>query len=176
MTGGWLWDKKISDAAARKILKQPEDRKFAAIAAILLSRKGNPKEVFASYLEPLTFCRQWNNIKRKMRQDKWSEPRIIYWQAIYERLADKYHKKGIIFRAGTQQVREKLCIAVGGQISSIRKEQNISQKALAEKMNISQQLISRVEKGGENISLTTLVNIARALGMRVKINFEEGTK
>ena len=171
MNSGWLWDRKISDAGAKKIMKDTGSKEFVPLAALLLSRNNDPKDVFRHYLDPLVFCRQWAAIKRRMRKDKWSEPRIVFWQAIYENLSDKYRKKGIIFRGEVPQVKEPLCYTTGKQISDIRREQGLSQKEMAKKIGISQQLISRIEKGRENVSVSTLANMARALNKKVKISF-----
>ena len=59
-------------------------------------------------------------------------------------------------------------------IMSTRMEQlGMTQKALALKMNCSQQYISKVLKGRENLSLETLFKIENALNVRIlngKIN------
>ena len=170
MTDNWLWDRKLTDAEAKKILREPGTGGFFALAALLLSRKNEPGAVFKNYLEPLVFCRHWAAIKRKMRQDKWSEPRIVFWQAIYEKLIDKYRKKGVIFRKEAP-ARKPFCEAVGKQIAWIRSEQGLSQKEMAKKIGVSQQLVSRIEKGGENISLLTLTRVASALNKKIKIDF-----
>ena len=169
MKDNWLWDRKITDAKARKSLKKPGGEGFLTTAALLLSRKNAPNDVFKNYLDPLAFCKYWPAIKRKMRQDKWSEPRIIFWQAIYEKLADKYRKKGVVFRKEAS-VKEPLCESTGKKLAGIRREQGLSQKELAKKIGVSQQLISRIEKGRENISLGTLTNIACALNKAIEIN------
>lgn len=176
MKNSWLWDRKISDSAARRIMKNTGSKEFVSLAALLLSRNNDPKDVFRYYLAPLVFCKQWGNIKRRMRKDKWAEPRIVFWQAVYENLLEKYRKKGIVFRVETPQIKELLCYKAGKQIGEIRRERGLSQKEIAKILGISQQSISRVEKGGENISLATLANIARALKKRVKIIFEEGVE
>ena len=170
MKDNWLWDRKITDAEAKRDLKEPGSKRFFSMAALLLARKNDPQEVFKDYLDPLVFCRYWPVIKRKMRQDKWSEPRIIFWQAIYEKLADKYRNKGIIFRK-TSPVKEPLCEATGKRIADIRRGQGLSQKDFAKKLGVSQQLVSRIEKGRENISLATLNNVARALDRKANIEF-----
>ena len=97
----------------------------------------------------------------------------MYKRQIYEKLADKYRKKGMVFRKEAL-VREPLCESTGKKVAAIRREQGLSQKELAKKIGISQQLISRVEKGGENISLGTLTNIARALNKTIEIDFLGG--
>jgi len=171
MIGGWLWDRKTTDAEAKRILRDPQSDGFISLASILLSRVGRPREVFKHYIKPLVFCEHWNRIKREMRKDKWSDPRIIYWQVVYEVLSEKYHKKGIVFRKEAPPAKEPLCKEVGMLISGIRRKEGFSQKELAKKIKVSQQLVSRVERGGENVSLTTLVNIAGSLNKKVEINF-----
>ncbi|MBN1526266.1 MAG: helix-turn-helix transcriptional regulator [Candidatus Omnitrophica bacterium] len=170
MKDNWLWDRKITDSEAKKALKKPGTGAFFTMAALLLSRKNEPNEVFKNYIDPVIFCKNWAGIKRKMRQDKWSEPRIIFWQAIYEKLADRYRKEGVVFRQAAP-AKEPFCEVIGKKIAAIRREQGLSQKKLAKKIGVSQQLISRIEKGGENISLITLTNIARSLNKAVEINF-----
>jgi len=44
--------------------------------------------------------------------------------------------------------------------------EGFSQKELAQKLRISQQIISRIESGRENISLLTLEKVAAALGKK----------
>lgn len=171
MTGDWLWDRKISDSRAKRILREPDNKDFALLAALLLARKNEPKEVFKKYLNPPIFCEYWPAIKRRMRKDRWNEPRIIFWQAIYEKLAEKYRKKGIIFRARPIISGVPLYDGIGKQISNVRKELGLSQEELAKKIGVSQQLISRIEKGRENVSLSTLNTIAKALNRRVEVNF-----
>ena len=172
MKDNWLWDRKITDIEARKSLKDPGTERFLTIAALLLSRKNEANLVFKNYLDPVVFCKYWSAIKRKMRRDKWYEPRIIFWQAIYERLADKYRKKGMVFRKEVLS-KDPLCESTGKKMASIRREQGLSQKEFAKKIGVSQQLISRIEKGGENVSLGTLTNIASALHKTIEVNFED---
>lgn len=171
MNRAWLWDRKLSDSQAKKILKNPQHRRFVPIAALLLARNNEPRDVFRTYLDPLLLCSHWQSIKRRMRKDEWNSQRIVFWQAIYEKLRDKYREKGIKLRAEKQEVRDAICKKVGEEIRSIRKEKGLSQKALAKKLRISQQLISRIEKGKENISLITLKGILKALDRKVNISF-----
>ena len=166
-----MWDRNITIKQAKKILNDAGDKKFTLIASLLLSRKNTPKEVFKEYLSPILFCRQWPGIKKKMRQDKWSQARVVFWQAIYENLLVKYKEKGTKFRNRIDIIKDALCEIVGKEIKRIRLEKELSQKQLARKIGISQQLISRVEKGRENISLITLKKISEALGNRVEISF-----
>ena len=170
MKDNWLWDKKISDTYAKKILKNPGEKNFVLLSALLLARKNKPKDVFKNYLDPLLFCKYWSVIKKRMRKDKWTTPRITFWQAIYENLLDKYRKKGVVFRKYSPIVKNSICEKIGKEIRNIRREQGLLQKELAKKLGVSQQLISRIEKGKENVSIAALNNISSALGKNIEIN------
>jgi len=164
----WLWDRKTDILKVKSILRDPSQEQFLLFASLLLSRKNNPKEVFKDYLDPFLFCSHWNQIKKRMRQDKWSQPRIIFWQAIYEKLIEKYKSRGAIFRQASAVVKGPLCAEIGSMIRDLRRSQRLSQQDLASKLKVSQQLISRIEKGQENVSIGTLTNVARALGKKPK--------
>ena len=47
------------------------------------------------------------------------------------------------------------------------KEQGLTQKALAERMNCTQQYVSKILKGKENMSLDTLSKLEDALGINL---------
>lgn len=78
-----FWDKKINKNEAKKILKDEANTKFIYIAATILSRTNNAKEVFSDYLDKTIFCRNWNRIKQRMRKDKWNDRNIDLWDEIY---------------------------------------------------------------------------------------------
>ena len=50
-----------------------------------------------------------------------------------------------------------------------RKEKGISQEELAEKANINRTTLSKIESGIRNATLETLMRIASALGMDLKL-------
>ncbi len=52
-----------------------------------------------------------------------------------------------------------------------RRKKNVTQKQLAERTGITQPDISRLENGRGNPSLRTLNNLARGLGMVLKVEF-----
>lgn len=52
-----------------------------------------------------------------------------------------------------------------------RKENNFTQKQLAEKTGITQADISRLENGESNPSLNTLKRLAEGLGMKLRLEF-----
>ncbi|MFH1504801.1 MAG: helix-turn-helix transcriptional regulator [Candidatus Omnitrophota bacterium] len=171
MSNNWLWDTKLTESEVKKILKDPKHRRFAIITSMLLLRNNEPKIIFKNYLDTLLFCKSWPKIKKQMNKDKWGSQRIIFWQAIFENLRNKYQKKGVSLRQKGEKVRDDICKEVGCQIREIRQEKGISQKALADKLDISQQIISHIEKGYGNISLITLKKIFQVLGKNISLKF-----
>lgn len=171
MKQDWLWDRKISVNKARKILSNPSDRHFLSLAGTLLSRKNTPSEVFRDYIKPLEFFYNWNRIKRQMRRDLWNNPRIEFWQAVYEKLKEKFKERGISPRRENTASRPnyEFCKEIASQIITIRKQKGLTQTELARKLNISQQIISRIESGRENISFLTLKNITDALESQIHL-------
>jgi DNA-binding XRE family transcriptional regulator len=167
----WLWDRKISIKRAKAILANPEDGHFFSLSALLLSRKNMPKEVFTEYLKPADFVQNWMQIKRQMRKDSWNNPRIEFWQAIYEKLREDYKKRGIAIARAKPPARpqDEFCKQVADKIKIIRKQKGLTQYELAKRLKISQQMISRIEKGRENVSLLTLKNIVDSLGANIRV-------
>ena len=50
------------------------------------------------------------------------------------------------------------------------KRENLTQKVLAERMNCTQQYVSKILKGNENMSLDTLTRLENALGISLIID------
>jgi len=170
MKRDWLWDRKISNVQVKKIFKDSTHARFIELASLLLSRKNIPKEIFSTYLDPLIFCQNWFKIKRRMRKDKWNIPRIEFWQAIYEKLIESYSKKGIIIKKEKpEKFYDSFFKKIGQEIKNVRKQRHLTQVELARKMHSSQQMISRIERGEENISLLTLKKIAARLGVKIQL-------
>jgi ribosome-binding protein aMBF1 (putative translation factor) len=61
----------------------------------------------------------------------------------------------------------KKSAAIAIRILGALKAQNISQRDLAERMNISPQQISKIVKGQENLTLETISNLEIALGIQI---------
>jgi len=167
----WLWDRKITAQEAGEILKNPDNGHFLSLASLLLSRKNTPQEVFTAYLKPLDFLKNWPQIKRRMRKDTWNNPRIEFWQAIYEKLKEKYIKRGISIAVITKakKPQDEFCKLIADKIKSVRKEKGLTQNDFAGRLKVSQQMVSRIEKGNENISLLTLKNIVDNLGAELHL-------
>lgn len=170
MKRDWLWDRKTSLKEAKKILSNSKHPKFIYLAAVLLARKNSPQEVLQEYISPRDFCLNWLKIKKQMEKDAWSSPRIYFWQAIYEKVREKLGKRGIKTKLETKT--DEFCLEIGRTLKKIRQENNLTQKELAKRLNVSQQLVSRIESGRENLSLLTLKEIAQKLGKKLAIEFK----
>lgn len=57
--------------------------------------------------------------------------------------------------------------AIAATMSNRMEELGMTQRALAEKMNCTQQYVSKVLKGRENLSLETLCKIENALDIKI---------
>lgn len=67
---------------------------------------------------------------------------------------------------------ERAKVSLAQKIAEMRQGKHLNQKALAEKLGVSQQFISQIETGdGQNLTLDTLIKIAGSLGHRVRISF-----
>jgi ribosome-binding protein aMBF1 (putative translation factor) len=61
----------------------------------------------------------------------------------------------------------KKSAAIAVRVLDALKTQNLSQKELSERMNISPQQISKIVKGQENLTLETISNLEIALGIQI---------
>ena len=58
---------------------------------------------------------------------------------------------------------------IAGQLMAYRKEHGLTQKDLAERLGISQSMVSKIERG-KNISIRVLSKIVSKLGGRIEIS------
>jgi len=164
-----FWDKKFGREEAKRVLKDESDPRFVEFAALLLSRTNQPKSVFKEYLNKAAFCNNWRRIKLRMRKDKWSDSRIMFWDEVY-RVVRQTIDKGALKTALERNLDidpdiKKLC----GQIRETRKQKGLTQAELAKESSLSQQTISFVEQGYVNISLRTLKKITDTLGLTIAL-------
>ena len=61
---------------------------------------------------------------------------------------------------------------LAGSLIALRIERGLTQQEVAQKMNTTQSVISRLESGSANPSLATLKRLADALGARVVFRLE----
>ncbi|MDP8253918.1 MAG: helix-turn-helix transcriptional regulator [Candidatus Kaelpia aquatica] len=164
-----FWDRDINKQELKKILKDDLNPKYCHMAALLLARTNKPSLVFNSYIDKISFVRNWQKIKRRMRLDEWNNQRIIFWDEIYRavlKTTDKSMIKTTPKRLKNTDIEiQRIC----NQIREYRKKKNITQAELAEKSGVSQQTISFLERGYLNISLRTFRKITDALELSVEL-------
>jgi len=168
MKRDWLWDRNLK---IEEIFANNKHPKYLETAALLLARKNSAQEVFSEYIKPLEFYLNWAKIKKVMRKDQWNNPRIEFWQAIYEKLAEKYKAKGIKIRV-RKMPNDKIEAAIGEKVRLERQKQHITQEKLAKMVGITQQMLSKIERGRENPSLSTIKKIADKLKVKVQIDLK----
>ena len=61
---------------------------------------------------------------------------------------------------------------LAGSLISLRNERGLTQQQVAQKVNTTQSVISRLESGSANPSLATLKRLADALDARLVVRFE----
>lgn len=61
----------------------------------------------------------------------------------------------------------KISATIAVRVLETLKAQNLSQKDLADRMQVSPQQISKIVKGQENLTLETISNLEKALGIRI---------
>jgi len=168
----WLWDRKDIDSEIKEILKEPGHPRFVYFAALLLERSNEPGVVFSQYIEKIVFCRHWPRIKKRMRKNAWANKRIIFWDAIYRRLYKKFKADGVKFRTHQKEDKGKLCKMIGNMIRKARTERGMTQKEFAGKLQVTQQFVSLLELGRENISINTFERMANVFDAKVGFYFE----
>lgn len=69
----------------------------------------------------------------------------------------------------------RICRNIGQRIIEIRRERDLTQEQLAEKLHIDARELRRLEAGG-NTTVHTLANLARALDVTISDLFQPPTK
>jgi len=171
MKTNWLWDSRLEERDVRKILKDMSNPRFDIYAEKLFSRVSDPKIAF-SIIDKITFCRKWPTIKKRMIKDRWLGDRVIFWQAIFERIHEGLKERGIKLRE-PQEVKippERMKLAQ--QIRNLRIKLGYTQEDMAKKLGTAQQYVSKIENGHENFSMDTLARIADVFGKGLVIKLK----
>lgn len=166
----WLWDSRLEEDEAKKILKDENHPKFDIYAEKLFSRVSDPKIVF-SIVDRITFCKKWPSIKKRVSKDRWLRNRVVFWQTIYERALEKLKEQGIKVRGPQETDIPPERMKIARQIRDIREKLGYTQKDMAEKLGVIQQYISKIENGHENLSIDAAKRIADVLGKTLIIKF-----
>jgi transcriptional regulator with XRE-family HTH domain len=64
-------------------------------------------------------------------------------------------------------VNHPLLLNVGRRVAELRIARKLTQEELAERAEVSARYIQRIERGRENLTLVTVANLAKALGVEV---------
>jgi len=68
-------------------------------------------------------------------------------------------------------------VALAQKIAELREDQHLRQADLAKRLGVSQQFVSQIETGEEkNLTVETLIKIAKSLGRGVNISFPKISK
>jgi len=170
-----FWDKKITKEEAMKVLQDESHPRFVEYAALFISRMNDPKIVFNQYIDKKIFCRQWRKIKKRMRTNKWSDNKIVFWDEVYKVASKQFDKNELRLRKEKRTAVDADISRIGEKIRETRKSKGWTQGVLAEKTGFSQQTISFVENGYINISFLTLKKIIDALDLRISIVDKEAS-
>jgi len=72
---------------------------------------------------------------------------------------------------------ESAKVALAQKIAKLRQEEHLKQSELARRLGVSQQFISQIETAQEsNLTLDTLLKIAKSLGRGIEISFPKLSK
>lgn len=71
---------------------------------------------------------------------------------------------------------ESAKLKVATKLTEMRETMGLTQAELAKKMKVSQQLVSRIESGDDNITIETLVRFLYMIGITLKIDVEKRKK
>lgn len=96
---------------------------------------------------------------------------IEFLEAHQSETPSKWHEEAEWRRTNALWLRHSQKIAV--KVLLQMKQENLTQKTLAERMNCTQQYVSKILKGKENMSLDTLTRLEDALGISLILDEQE---
>ena len=98
------------------------------------------------------------------------EPKRLKFKKVEPDLHAEIHKSKK-FELAYEVEMAKLKMA--HKLAELREGQGLSQAELARKMKVSQQLISRIESGSDNLTIETLIRFFDILGVHLKIGMSK---
>lgn len=66
---------------------------------------------------------------------------------------------------------QKLALTIGASIADARRRADVSQQKLADGIGMTRSNFARIEQGRTNVTIDTLLRIARGLGLTVDVRF-----
>jgi len=85
------------------------------------------------------------------------------------RVADWLHDDYVELQADPTFVAEQLILDITVKIATVMEEKGVTQKELANQLDISPSALSQLLSGDQNISIKRLVKVALALGMQWEV-------
>ena len=70
-------------------------------------------------------------------------------------------------------MKDPRLVAFGERVRQIRKEKGLSQEAFADLAGIDRSYMGHIERGDQNITLTKILQIAKALEISIRQLFDE---
>ena len=64
-------------------------------------------------------------------------------------------------------------LKMADKLAELREKMGLTQAELAKRMKVSQQLISRIESGADNLTIETLIKFFDTLGVRLRIGVKK---
>ena len=93
------------------------------------------------------------------------KPEKLKWYSFDEVFAKASKTKA--FKKGYSE--EMMRLKLASRIREIRKAKNLTQEAVAERADMPQSVVARLESGEHSVSLDTLSRIANVLGKKVEL-------
>jgi DNA-binding XRE family transcriptional regulator len=84
---------------------------------------------------------------------------------VRDRPGDKEVRRMTAQHRHQRDPRRDVLLQLGARVRSLRRERGLTQESLAESLDLSIAYVSLIERGGRNPPFTTVVAIARALGV-----------
>jgi DNA-binding XRE family transcriptional regulator len=122
-----------------------------------LSLCDKPDDMF-KIISRAVFIEQWPSIRKKWAQLNTAQDYLHWWDSIYRNLVAGNRPLPV----EEQSVHLKL---IGVQIRRARLRKEWNQSDLADQVHMSQRKISKIENGKVNVTIETLLKIARVLGI-----------
>ncbi len=168
----WLWDEELSEGEVKQILQDVQDPRFMEYAEKIFSRTTDEKIVF-ELVEKKVFCKAWPSIAQRVDKNKWAAQRAQLWQKVYERARrereEEHTPAGPTAKDEGIDPRTK---TLARELRSARKKKGWTQAQLAQRLEVSQQYISKIETGRETLSLDAIERIAETLGKKFVISLK----
>lgn len=157
----------LSDDQLRNILSSPEHEQFASLAARLLESSLDVDRVF-EYLDPESFVRNFERIKKSMGNSEQAQKHKRFWSKMADQGKEKLgiEKEEPEAQEAGEEVASESAERLGQRIRKLRNKEGISQAELADRLNVSRQVVSRLENGKHNPSFEKINRVLNALGYK----------